>query len=275
MCGGDGSVDDRTAKDRAAQDSGPGSAGVADAGAPAPAADPGLLADLVVANRILFDQGVVDAFGHVSVRHDKDPARFLLARSMAPALVTEADIVEHRLDGTPVDAAGRAVYLERFIHGAVYRARPDVQAVVHSHAPAVIPFGAVAGAPLRPLWHMCGFLARGAPVFEIREAAGEASDLLIRSQALGDALAGSLGTADVVLMRGHGATLVGPSLRHAVYRAVYTQMNATLQLQAMQLGATSGGDVTFLTEAEGLAADEANSGQLERAWKLWKSAVGA
>lgn len=237
-----------------------------DAGAPAPAPDPALLADLVTANRILFAHGVVDAFGHVSVRHDRDPGRFLLARNMAPGLVTQDDIVEFDLDGRPVTARGRPVYLERFIHGEIYRARPDVTAVVHSHAPAVVPFGVVPSVPLRPVWHMSGFLGAGVPIFEIRDAAGAASDLLIRSNRLGRALADSLGAACVVLMRGHGATVVGPTLKLAVFRAVYTQVNAELQLRAHGLG-----PVTVLTPGEAAATTESVGSQVERAWALWQS----
>lgn len=237
-----------------------------DEGTPAPAPDPALLDDLVAANRILFDHGVVDAFGHVSVRHDRDPTRFLLARNMAPGLVTAADVVEFHLDGRPVTARGRPVYLERFIHGEIYRVRPEVMAVVHSHAPAVVPFGVVPSVPLRPIWHMSGFLGAGVPIFEIRDTAGEASDLLIRSNRLGEALARSLGDACVVLMRGHGATVVGPTLKLAVFRAIYTQVNAELQLRANALG-----PVTFLTPGEAAATTESVGSQVERAWALWRS----
>ena len=239
-----------------------------DDGAPAPAVDSTLLGDLIVANRILFAHRVVDAFGHVSVRHDKDPSRFLLARNMAPGLVAEEDIVEFHLDGRPVTARGRQVYLERFIHGEIYRVRPDVAAVVHSHAPEVVPFSVVKSVALQPIWHMSGFLGAGTPTFEIRDAAGDSSDLLIRSNSLGDALAQKLGSAQVVLMRGHGATVVGQNLRQAVFRAVYTQMNAELQLRAMQLG-----EVNFLTPGEAIATTESVGSQVDRAWGLWKSEV--
>jgi HCOMODA/2-hydroxy-3-carboxy-muconic semialdehyde decarboxylase len=236
----------------------------ADNSTPAPAANASLIADLVTANHILFDHGVVDAFGHVSVRHDKVADRFLLARNLAPALVTPDDILEFDLDGNPLAAAGRSVYLERFIHGEIYRARPDVMAVVHSHAPAVVPFGAVAAQPLKPIWHMSGFLGAGVPIFEIRDTAGPGSDLLIRSSKLGAALAASLASASVVLMRGHGATVVGSDLKQAVFRAVYTQMNAELQLQAKILGAA-----TFLTAQEAAATTIAVGGQIDRAWAMW------
>lgn len=240
-----------------------------DRGTPAAAPSAELVRDLVTANRILFRHRVVDAFGHVSVRHDKDPDRFLLARNMAPALVTAQDIVEFDLDGTPVNAGGRPIYLERFIHGELYRVRGDVAAVVHSHAPAVVPFGVSPGVRLKPVWHMSGFLGVDTPVFEIRDAAGDSSDLLIRSNQLGDALAQSLGGASVVLMRGHGATVVGETLRQVVFRAVYTQLNAELQYQALQLG-----EVTYLSEGETAATAASVGSQIDRAWNLWKSEVG-
>lgn len=223
------------------------------------------VADLVDANHILFDQGVVDGFGHVSLRHPHRADRFLLSRSMAPALVEAGDILCFDLDAEPVTPDAPPAYLERFIHGEVYRARPDVMAVVHSHSPAVVPFGVVGGVPLRPVCHMCGFLGRGAPVFEIREAAGEASDLLIRDRRLGAALARALGSEAAVLMRGHGSTVVGASLRQAVFRAVYTEVGARLQSEALRLGA-----VTYLTEGEAAAAAAANDTQLGRAWDLWR-----
>src|ERR1700742_1124037 len=169
-----------------------------DRGVPAPPADSALLDDLVVANHILFDQGVVDAFGHVSVRHDKHSDRYLLARNMAPAEVTGDDIIEFDLDSVPVNGDARAVYLERFIHGEIYRRRPDVMAVVHSHSPPVVPFSVVPNIKLRPVCHMSGFLGQGVPTFEIRDVAGEGSDLLIRSRELGAVLAQSLGSALIV-----------------------------------------------------------------------------
>ncbi|NML44673.1 class II aldolase/adducin family protein [Ramlibacter sp. G-1-2-2] len=225
-----------------------------------------LVDDLVVANHILFHQGVVDAFGHVSVRHDKNPEHFLLARNMAPGTVGAEDIVTYTHDGTPLDADGRRVYLERFIHGSIYRARPDVMAVVHSHSPSVVPFTVSRQARLRPVCHMSGFLGAGAPLFEIREAAGDASDLLITSDGLGRALADSLASANCVLMRGHGSTVVAPTLKLAVYRAVYAEVNARLQAQALQLG-----DPEYLTEGEARAAMASTEGQVERPWALWKA----
>jgi ribulose-5-phosphate 4-epimerase/fuculose-1-phosphate aldolase len=224
--------------------------------------------ELVEANHILFDQGVVDGFGHVSVRHPAQPDRFLLARSMAPALVTEKDVLVFDLDGAPVEAGGPAAYLERFIHGEIYRKRPDVVAVVHSHSPAVVPFSAVTGTKLRPIFHMCGFLGAGTPVFEIRDFAGSESDLLISDNRLGAALAQSLGQGPAVLMRGHGSTVVGNTLRQAVFRAVYTEVGARLQTEAMKLGS-----VTYLTEGEAAATTNTNNTQIDRAWYLWLKAA--
>ena len=174
-------------------------------------ADPALIEDLVAANRILASEGVVDGYGHVSARHDKDPNRYLLARSMAPELVTAADIVEFDLDSNAVDPRGRKLYLERFIHGEIYKARPDVKAVVHHHSPAVIPFG-VSTVPMRPIYHMAAFVAQGVPVFEIRQVGGM-TDMLVRTPELGRALARTLGNSPAALMRGHGAVVVGVRCR--------------------------------------------------------------
>ena len=244
------------------------SAEVADRGVKAPAADPGLIEDLVAANRILFDQGVVDAFGHVSARHDKAADRFLLARNMAPGRVTRDDIVEFDLDGNAVDAGGRRVYLERFIHSEIYRARPDVMAVVHNHSPTVVPFSVVPSQAFRPVCHMCGFIGAGAPNFEIRDVAGDATDLLIRSRELGAALARTLGDSLITLMRGHGATIVAESVPHVVYRAVYAEVNARLLADALRLG-----PVTCLSEGEARTARANVETQVQRPWDLWKARV--
>jgi len=236
----------------------------ADSAAAGDAASARLVQELVLANHILFDQGVVDAFGHVSVRHDRRTDRFLLARNMAPGSVTAADIIEFTLDGEAVNAQGRRVYLERFIHGEIYRRRPDVVAVVHSHSHAIVPLSVVGSARLRPLFHMAGFIGRAAPVFEIREAGGDGTDLLISDNALGRALAEKFDDADIVLMRGHGSTVVGGSIPQAVYRAVYAELNARYQLEATRLG-----EVTYLTEAEGRACVARVEAQVQRPWDLW------
>jgi HCOMODA/2-hydroxy-3-carboxy-muconic semialdehyde decarboxylase len=222
-----------------------------------------LLADLVAANRILAEQGVVDGYGHVSVRHDRDPQGFLLAWARAPELVAAEDVMEHDLDGEPRDARGRRPYSERFIHGEIYRVRPDVRAVVHHHAPSVIPFGA-SGVPLRPLYHMSAFLGDGIPVFDIRDAGGM-TDMLVRTPALGRALAATLGGRAAALMRGHGAVVVGDSLSQVVGRSIYLELNARLQLSAMMLGNA----VTYLDPEEARLATATLAGY-ERSWELWK-----
>ncbi len=232
-------------------------------------ASPALIDDLVVANHILVNEGVLDGFGHISVRHDQQPGRFLIARSMAPGLVTADDIVVCDLDGNVHDERGRKTYVERFIHSEIYRARPDVMAVIHSHSPAVIPFG-VTGARLRPICHMSGFLGAQVPVFEIRHTAGESSDLLIRNQALGQALARDLGQSAVALLRGHGNVVVGFSIQQVVFRAIYTEGNARLQSEAMRLG-----EINFLTPEEAQATSDMNDEHLGRPWEVWKKRAQA
>jgi ribulose-5-phosphate 4-epimerase/fuculose-1-phosphate aldolase len=235
---------------------------------PAPAsggaADPQLIEDLVAANRILADQGVLDGWGHVSVRHPRDPNRYLLSRSRAPELVGAEDIMEFDLDGNPVDGKGRPLYTERFIHGEIYKTRPDVIAIVHSHAPALIPFG-ISKVPLKPVYHRSAFVNAGVPVFEIRERAGM-TDMLIRDKALGQALAQALGNHPAALMRGHGAVIVGPSIQRVVGRSIFLPLNATLQMQAAALG----GPVTYLDPEEARKIEEREGYGLGRAWEAWK-----
>jgi len=222
---------------------------------------------LVYANRILYDQGIVDGLGHVSVRHPDQDGVFLLSCNRAPGLVKRQDIVCYDLDGNAVSETTERPYLERFIHSEIYRARPDVVAVVHSHSPSVIPF-AITHNPLKPVFHMSGFLGSGSAHFEIREAAGN-SDMLIRSAYLGEALAKSLGKHNCVLMRGHGSTVVGTSLEQVVYRAIYAEVNAKLQLAANGLGA-----ISFLNEEEAKLASDMNDGQIPRSWNLWVTRLG-
>jgi ribulose-5-phosphate 4-epimerase/fuculose-1-phosphate aldolase len=226
-------------------------------------ANPALIEDLVAANRILAARGVLDAYGHVSVRSDRDPAHFLMSRSLAPELVTPADIQEYAPDSEPIGDT-RKPYLERFLHGEVYKARPEVMAVVHSHSDSSIPFG-ISKTALKPVYHMASFLWTGVPVFDIRRVRDD-NDLLIRDIPLGQALARSLGPCACVLMRGHGMTIVGESIPEAVFRAIYTETNAKLQLQAANLE----GPLTFLSEVEGRGATAANRSTIERPWELWK-----
>ena len=226
-----------------------------------------LIDDLVSANHILAAEGIVDGFGHISVRDAKAPERFLLSRSMAPATVTARDIMVFDLDGEPIDAKGRKVFVERFIHSEIYRSRPDVQAIVHSHSPAVIPFG-ITATSLRAVSHMGGFLGTGSPIFEIRQAGGPSTDMLIRDRMLGAALAHSLAQSPYALMRGHGSVAVGDSIKQVVYRAIYAEFNARLQMEALRLG-----PITYLTEEEALGAMRANDAVIDRPWDLWKSKV--
>ena len=222
------------------------------------------IGDVVAANHILADQGVVDGFGHVSIRDPSDPNKFLMARSMAPELVTAADVLVHDLDGNTPAPTNVKLYLERFIHGEIYRARPDVNAIVHCHSPSLIPFG-VTSVALHPLYHMSAFLGPGVPVFEIRKAAGGSTDMLVRTPELGRALAQTLGTHPAALMRGHGAVIVGRDVQQAVFRSVYTELNARLQSQAMALGTK----VVYLDADEAKKAEETNNGNVGRAWELW------
>jgi len=228
-----------------------------------------LIADLVAANHILADQGVVDGFGHVSVRTGPGEERFMLSRSMAPALVEAPDIITYDLDGNGLDAGGRTGYLERFIHSEIYRSRPDVTAVVHSHSPSVLPFG-VSRTRLRPVYHMAGFLSQTS-VFEVRDDFGPGTDMLVSNSRIGASLAKALGCSCVTLMRGHGSVAVGRSLHEAVYRAVYTEINARVQIQAQGLE----GPIEFLNDEEAAAATQTNSAQLGRCWALWAGQAAA
>jgi HCOMODA/2-hydroxy-3-carboxy-muconic semialdehyde decarboxylase len=222
--------------------------------------------DLVAGNRILAMEGVLDAMGHISVRHPSRPDRFFLARSMPPELVTAADILELDLDANPVDARGRASYLERFIHSEIYKVRRDVNAIVHCHTASLIPF-ADSDVPLRAMYHMAAFVAEGVPVFDIRAAAGM-TDLLVRDARLGRALAQTLGSKSVALMRHHGAVVVASSIPNVVGRSVYLDMNARIQIQTAALG----GKATYVDPAEAkLRMSDAN--EYARAWDLWKRKI--
>ena len=226
--------------------------------------DPALIEDLVAANRVLAQEGILDAYGHVSVRHPGNPDRYLMSRSLAPILVTADDIMEYDLDSNPVDPKGRRSVLERFIHGEIYRARPDVKAVIHSHSPTVVPFS-VTQVPLRPVIHLASFLWVGVPVFEIRNVGGPATTMLVRSGALGKALAATLGDKPVALLRGHGNVVAGPDVQMAVRYAIYTEVNARLQVIAIGLG----GPINYISAEEGATRDK-TPGDFARAWELWK-----
>src|SRR5215468_7189769 len=224
--------------------------------------------DLVLAYRILAAHGVVDAYGHVSLRTAKNPHRYLLARAMAPELVTADDILEFDLDSNPVKDPKVPLYLERYIHGELFKRRADINAVVHNHSPSVIPFG-VTTVPLRPMFNTGAFIGEGVPNFEIRDFQ-ESGDLIIRTPVLGAALASTLGGKPAALMRGHGAVVVGENLMLAVVRSIYLELSAKLQMQAMLI-AGPGGQVVYLDEREvsAISSRQFSAGTWRRTWDLW------
>ena len=221
---------------------------------------------LVDANRILALEGVLDGYGHVSARHPDDPQRFLLSRSLAPELVTADDILAFDQDSNPI-GDGRRPYLERYIHGEIYRRRPDVRAVVHSHSPSVVPFSA-SSVRMRPIYHMSSFLGKGAGVWDIRKHFG-CTDMLVSNNAQGKSLAEALGEDCVLLMRGHGFIAVAEAIPTVVFRAVYTEMNARLQASAASIG----GEITFLEPDEAAMSEARNRGTIGRPWELWRRKV--
>jgi len=238
---------------------------------PAPGGSQQVIDDLVVGNRILANEGVVDGLGHLSVRSDQRPDRFLISRDLAPGLVTAADLVEYDLEGGPVAANSPRGYSERFIHAAIYRARPDVGAIVHAHTPSVVAFS-VSSVPLRPVYHVAPFLLPGVPIFEIRSVEGH-QGMLVNDPRSGTALAASLADKAVTLMRGHGFVVVGAVIPEVVHRAIVMDVNARMQAQAMALG----GKVQYLA-----GSDVADGGQkvqptvmteYTRGWAVWKDKV--
>jgi ribulose-5-phosphate 4-epimerase/fuculose-1-phosphate aldolase len=222
-----------------------------------------LIEDVVTANHILAAQGIVDAFGHVSVRTGPGAGRYLISRSIASAQVMAADILELDLDSKPATGDTRTPYRERFIHGEIYRARPDVMSVVHCHAASLIAFG-ITRVPLRPVYHNSAFVGEGIPVFEIRESGGD-TDMLVSTPELGKSLAKVLGNKPAALMRGHGAVIVGKSILEAVARSVYLEVNARVQAQAMAMGQR----ITYLDEGEVKKRTD-DRDPYGRAWDLWK-----
>ena len=238
-----------------------------------PLAERALLRDLVLSNRILANEGVVDAFGHVSVRHPDDPGRFIISRSLGPELVTEADLQLFTLDGGQVGGNPDRPYAERFIHGAVYEARPDVMAVCHNHAPSVIPFS-VTEVPLRPIAHLAAPIGAEIPVWDIADGFGE-TDMLVRNMEQGRSLAQALGARRVALMRGHGSVVAGPNVRAVTSICVYLELNARLLLQALGLGEVrylSAGEVERAGALEAMSLDSLG---LQRAWTTWVGRIGA
>jgi ribulose-5-phosphate 4-epimerase/fuculose-1-phosphate aldolase len=226
------------------------------------------LEELVTANRILAREGVVDSFGHVSIRHPERADRYLLSRARAPDCIDREDLMEFALDGTAIDAAGRKPYAERFIHGAVYEARADVRAVVHHHSPSVIPFS-VTPVELAPIMHMCAGIGTRIPTWDSRERFGD-TNLLVTSHEMANDLAAAMANRPVILMRGHGCVVAGRSLREVIFNSIYLQLNADLQLKAAALGA-----ITFLSEGEVAAVLRTRSSfTFERAWEFWCRRAG-
>jgi ribulose-5-phosphate 4-epimerase/fuculose-1-phosphate aldolase len=229
----------------------------------------GLKEELVTANRILAHERVLDSFGHVSIRHPEKPGSFLLSRARAPELIEAADIMEFTLEGETVGAAPGKPYSERFIHGAIYEARPEVMSVVHNHSPSVIPFS-VTGQSLRPLMHMAAPIGGDIPTWDIRSQFGDCTNLLVTSMEMGRDLAACLGLRTSTLMRGHGSVVVGRSLREAVFTSVYLELNAAMQIRALAMG-----DVIYLSEGEIAAVTKGRAGfTWERGWENWCSRVG-
>jgi HCOMODA/2-hydroxy-3-carboxy-muconic semialdehyde decarboxylase len=224
-----------------------------------------LFEDLVASYRILASQGVIDAYGHVSFRSPDNPQRYFLARSLAPELVQVEDLIEYDLDSRPLNDKGRESVHERFIHGEIYKSRPDVMAVVHNHSPSVVPFS-VANVPMKALWHMAAFVGDGLPNWEIREVR-KGTNLLVNDGLLGASLAKKLGKSPAALMRGHGSVTVGESLPRAVGRSIYLEQSARMQMQAMAL-AGPGGKITWFDEAEVQASVPLQD--YKRAWPLWR-----
>lgn len=229
--------------------------------------DRATLEELAAASRILADQGVFDVAGHVSMRHPGHPERFLMSRSLAPQMITADDIMEFDLDCNAIDPRGRNGFIERYLHGEIFRARPDVMALAHSHSPSVIAFG-LSNTPMRAMYHNAAFLAAGVPVFDIREKFGT-TDIVINTPVKGAALAEVLADKPVALLRAHGMVAVAPSLPVAVFRAIFTVTSANIQHQAQALG----GSLAALDAEEGRIADVVNVQTVGRSWDLWKQRV--
>ena len=231
-----------------------------------------VIQDLVIANRILAREEVVDAYGHVSIRHPDKPKHFFLARSLAPDLVEPHDIVELGLDGQPVRDEKRSLYLERFIHAAIYEARPDIHSVVHAHAEDILPFGIAQATPLRPVIHSGSFIGANVPVWDIADKFGD-TNLLVTNMEQGRDLAKCLADNNVALMRGHGFASAGRSLIEVVRMSVYLPRNARALLRAKQLG----GEIKYLRQGE---IDARNRGyspystETWRAWEYWANKAG-
>jgi ribulose-5-phosphate 4-epimerase/fuculose-1-phosphate aldolase len=232
-----------------------------------------LVGDLVAANRVLAHEiHVLDAYGHISVRSATNPRHYYLSRAISAGMVTAADVIEYDLDSNQVGGSKGDGYLERFIHGEIYKSRPDVMAVIHAHSTEMITFAA-AGVPLRNMIHTGSFINDGVPVWDVRRFGGTADDMLVRNPALGKALAGALGSKTAAILFGHGVAITGSSLATAVSNSYFLNMNARIQMDAMRM---SGGSVSYLERDPGAkapAATPAGAGANNRAWEYWKHRV--
>jgi ribulose-5-phosphate 4-epimerase/fuculose-1-phosphate aldolase len=226
--------------------------------------------DLVIANRILAHENVLDAYGHVSMRHPDDPTKFLLSRARSPELVDHDDILEHTIDGQVSGGAGQRPYVERFIHSALYEVNPEIRAVVHSHALEVLPFS-ISSVPLRPVVHTASECGQHIPVWDIRDKFGDTT-LLVVNQEQGRDLAHVLGNNRVALMRGHGFAAAGRSLGEVMKTSVYLPRNARVLSEALLLG----GEVKYLSQGEIAARDTFGPGGTDfaRAWEYWAVRAG-
>jgi ribulose-5-phosphate 4-epimerase/fuculose-1-phosphate aldolase len=221
--------------------------------------------EVALGNRILANEGVLDAFGHVSLRHPTNPDRYLLSRSRAPELIEPDDVLEYDLDSNPVKPTDQRLYAERVIHGEIYKARPDVMAVVHHHAPAVMPF-CIAGAELLPVMHLGAVIGHKVPFWDQYDEFGDTNLLLVKPEE-GASLARALGEAPLVLMKGHGATVVGSNVQELVFRAIYSCRNAEYQFMARLLG-----KVTKLRPGEVEKSSQINAMPTAtfRTWEYWQ-----
>lgn len=224
-----------------------------------------IIEDLVIASRVCVEHGVIDAYGHVSVRSDVNPNHYFIARDVAPELITQADIVEMDLDSNPVHPNTPKSYNERFIHGEIYKARPDVNSIVHNHSHSVVPFSCT-DCVLRPIFHMSAFIGLGVPNWDIREAQ-MGTDMLVRNGFLGKSLADKLGKHPAALMRGHGSVVVGEKIQTAVGRTIYLDQNAQMQYQAMML---SGNPLEVVYMDDDEVAANVKWQEYYRSWGLWK-----
>lgn len=217
--------------------------------------------ELVTATKILLNEGIMDTFGHVSARDPEDPDHFFLSQKLAPSHITTDDIQRFNLEAETED--NRPSYLERYIHSEIYKARPDVMSVLHTHSPAVLPYCFV-DQPLRPVIHMGAYLGEAVPVYEIRDTQGDATDLFGNDSTVCAEIAQALGDHPVVLMARHGVVNVGRSVREVVYRAIYLEQNAAAQTEGLKIG-----NIKYLSPGEVKAAGDLVGAQIDRGWDHW------